>query len=103
MAIMHITKLALIAVLVSACAGAATRDRPTTTAASGPEEREVCEVTRVTGTNVTRTVCRTEYESTLDRNGAKEWMRNGTSASGIDPADGQFKSFKPKGAATHRW
>lgn len=94
---MHFTKLAVIALLVSACAGAATRDRPTTTASTGPEQREVCEVTRVTGTNVTRTVCRTEYERTLERNGAQDWMRNGNSAT-----DGGA-SLKPKGPNDHRW
>lgn len=89
---MHLAKLAVLAVLISGCASAATRDRPTTAATSqDPTEREVCEVTRVTGTNVTRTVCRTEYERTLERNGAQEWMRNGTSAT----ADGV--SLKPAG------
>jgi len=68
-------KLAAAALLFAACASTGTQAKSTTAAAQDPTEKQVCEVTRVTGTNITRTVCRTQYEADLERQAALDQMR----------------------------
>ena len=37
------------------------------------EDSEICEPAAVTGTNITRTVCRTRAEADAERRAAREW------------------------------
>lgn len=43
-----------------------------------PPTRTICKEEKVTGTNITRTVCRSEEDAQIEREAAKSWMqRNG--------------------------
>jgi hypothetical protein len=57
----------------------------TTSGLAGANEGsdDVCETTTVTGTNITRVVCRTREQADAERDGAREWLSRPNQKQGI--------------------
>lgn len=76
---MRISALAAVFAL-GACSPAAstpaTRAPGNVAAESDPEQELVCKDERMTGTNMTRTVCRTKAEIAEERRAAMEWEKH---------------------------